>query len=68
MTERRQIVEHAHCEICGRVVRVDERFCSDECKEQNLANLRQKRKQMWIFVAIIVGVVLFVNLSEWGVL
>ena len=32
MTEK--ILQHKHCQICGRAVPVSEDFCSDECKEK----------------------------------
>lgn len=53
------IQEHAHCEICGKVVEVGERWCGKTCEEKHDENQAEKKKAMYKMVAII-GVVLAV--------
>lgn len=52
------IPAHQHCEICGKVVGVDVRFCSTKCEEVHDEAQRYKKRQMWILLAILVGILL----------
>lgn len=53
------VEDHGHCEICSRVVPIGERFCDRaECLEQHQRNLADKKKQVYLFVAMIAALVL----------
>jgi len=57
-----QIAEHAHCEICGRVVKVGTRWCGEECEAKHDEAQKYKKRQMWLFLALIVGTLILVRL------
>jgi predicted nucleic acid-binding Zn ribbon protein len=57
---------HAHCEICSTVVKVGERFCSKQCVDKNDELVAQKKKAMWKFVAVIVGIMLVFTALRMG--
>ena len=48
------VLEHAHCEMCGKPVPVGERRCgSADCEEKYNAALRAKKRGMYMFVGLI---------------
>ncbi len=50
-----QIAEHGHCEICGRVVKFETRFCGTECEEKHKEAIgRKKRDAILLVVAFAV--------------
>lgn len=63
-----QIVDHAHCEICMRVVSPGTRFCSPECTAKHEEALKEKKKWMWIWLAAIVATLLLWNLTRFGLI
>ena len=53
-----EIPAHAHCEICTTPVAVGERFCGSEaCAAKHLQNQKEKKRQVYMLVLIIVGAV-----------
>lgn len=54
---------HQHCEVCGKVVAVDTRFCSPECTERHEEAQRYKKRQMWILLGIVVVILV---VFRWG--
>lgn len=63
-----EVTQHAHCEICGRVVKVGKRVCSPECQEKLDESVAQKKRDMWKFVAIIAAAMLIVTLFQMGII
>jgi predicted nucleic acid-binding Zn ribbon protein len=63
-----QVVEHAHCEICGRVVKVGTRFCSDECTKKHEEALAYKKRQARILLLVASGTLILLVLIQMGVL
>ena len=59
---------HQHCEICQKVVKVDERFCSSACEDKHEEAQAYKKKAMWRFVAILAGILLLFQLLRMGVI
>ncbi len=57
-----RVVDHAHCEICGRVVRIGDRVCSPECQEKLDEVQRMKKRSMFMMIGIIVAAVLLSKL------
>lgn len=57
------LAAHQHCEICGKVVGVGERWCSSECETKHAEAQRYKKRQMWILLALIVGILI---VFRWG--
>ena len=50
MSER--ILQHKHCQICGKAVPIEEDFCSEECKEKMEQMVKKKRLWMYVFYAL----------------
>ena len=63
-----QIAAHQHCEICGKVVAVDVRWCSPECEQKHEEAQQFKKKQMWKLVAILAGIIIVFQLLRLGIL
>lgn len=59
MSER--VPQHAHCEICGQVVTVGKRVCSDDCQEKLDEATKMKKRSAILFVALIVVLLVLVN-------
>lgn len=57
------VPEHAHCEMCQRPVAVGERLCErPECKERFDALIRQKKRGMYVFIALIFAILILSQL------
>lgn len=59
-----QIVEHAHCEVCQRVVDPGRRVCSDECQAKLDEAQKTKKKTALLIVLMAVFVLLLPNLGR----
>jgi predicted nucleic acid-binding Zn ribbon protein len=59
MAER--LVQHKHCPVCGKAMSVDKETCSDVCAGQREAQLKEKRRTLYLFyfsiiiLAIVMG-------------
>lgn len=47
------IQDHAHCEICGKVVELETRWCSKPCETKHEEIQAEKKKSMYKFVLLI---------------
>ena len=61
-----KITPHNHCHICMKAIPVNEKYCSEECRQQFL-KMQKKRKLMIYFMygllaAVIVAIVLAGNI------
>ncbi len=59
-----QIIEHAHCEVCQRVVDPGDRVCSDECQARLDEAQKLKKKSAILIVLMAVFVLLLPNLGR----
>ena len=55
MTEK--IVQHSHCQICGKAIPVSEMFCSEECKAKYSAMMKKRKIVVYAMYALI-GVII----------
>ncbi len=53
-----QIVDHRHCEVCGNIVDVGERWCSPECKEKYDDGQKLKKRQALLIVLMVLFVLI----------
>lgn len=60
------VSDHKHCEVCGRTIAMDVRVCSPECQQQFDEALRMKKRSMWLFVLLIAGLLILVNIRGLG--
>ena len=49
-----KIPPHVHCNMCWKAIPVDEKFCSDECK-QKYQMVRKKTKVLWYFILFLMA-------------
>lgn len=57
------VPEHAHCEICQQPVTVGQRLCDrPACKEKFDAAVKQKKRGMYVFIALIFAVLILSRL------
>ena len=47
-----KIPQHVHCNMCWKAIPVDEKFCSDECKQKYTA-MRRKGRILWYFLLVL---------------
>ena len=62
MTEK--ILQHKHCNICGKAVPAEETFCSDECKEKWDAMVKKRKMMMYIMygmIAVFIVLILYTS-------
>ena len=52
------VADHAHCEICQTPVAVGARVCGDACQGKLDEATRMKKRSMYIFIALLIGVLL----------
>ncbi|RLF38150.1 MAG: DUF2116 family Zn-ribbon domain-containing protein [Thermoplasmata archaeon] len=52
------IPQHRHCQMCGKAIPLDERFCSEECREKYVEFLKKRRR-----LILIMYVILFIVLA-----
>lgn len=53
-----KLLQHKHCRNCERAINVKDEYCNDECKNQHHTYLRKKRNQLYILMAIAMGLML----------
>ncbi len=58
------IVDHAHCEICQKVIDPGERTCSLDCSEKLQEATNMKKRSAIILVVIIVAVVILTKIPS----
>jgi predicted nucleic acid-binding Zn ribbon protein len=52
---------HLHCPICGRAMPPDRKFCSQDCKDNYLAEQKKsKKKNRWQMVCLVGMVVVMI--------
>jgi predicted nucleic acid-binding Zn ribbon protein len=53
------VPDHRHCEICGRVVPPNERYCSPKCEEKAAKERKSMERFRKIWIAILVAFTIF---------
>ncbi len=59
-----QIIDHKHCEICGKIIEPTERWCSTECKDTHDEVQRGKKRSAILFVVIIVAAIVLTKIPS----
>jgi predicted nucleic acid-binding Zn ribbon protein len=52
-----KVLQHKHCQVCGRAVPVDEIFCSMECEGRYNQYVKKQRRNNYIMLGIMVALV-----------
>lgn len=59
-----KIPPHNHCHMCMKAIPVEEKLCSEECR-QRFNTLSKKRRYIWLFLwAIIIGSIIVLMLVQ----
>ncbi len=62
-----KLPQHKHCFSCGKAILASEEFCDDDCKQQHIAVVKRKRRQLlllWVVSMTIIGIVLLFQLGH----
>mgnify|MGYP001768456907 CR=1 FL=1 len=54
-----KLLQHKHCRFCERAINLKDDFCSEACRTQHQAMMRKKRNQLYILMAVAMGLMLF---------
>ena len=54
-----KVVQHFHCQMCGKAIPISENLCSEECK-QKYQGLMKKRK---LYLYIIYGAIFVILIA-----
>lgn len=53
-----RLPEHSHCLTCGDPIPADEKYCSDECQqEQEVKERKNKRRNLAFYIIATVAIV-----------
>lgn len=59
-----KIAQHAHCQICGKAIPVDESHCSEECKQRYQKMMKNRRFYLYIMYGLIAVVIIMFILGN----
>jgi predicted nucleic acid-binding Zn ribbon protein len=54
-----KLLQHKHCRFCEKAIPLKDEFCGEECRVQHQAMMRKKRNQLYILMAVAMGLMLF---------
>jgi predicted nucleic acid-binding Zn ribbon protein len=52
MAETDRMPQHRHCYVCGKAHTEEGRFCGGSCKESKKAELKRKKRQLYLIEAL----------------
>lgn len=64
MAER--LVQHKHCPVCGKAMSADKDTCSDECGDKRQAQIKERKRTMYLFYFSIVVLAIVLALQLMG--
>jgi predicted nucleic acid-binding Zn ribbon protein len=53
-----KLLQHKHCRNCERAINLKDDYCNDECRNQHQGYLKKKRNQLYILMAVAMGLML----------
>ena len=53
-----KLLQHKHCRYCEKAITLKEDYCSQDCKLQHQTMMKKKRNQLYILMAIAMGIML----------
>ncbi|RLF28917.1 MAG: DUF2116 family Zn-ribbon domain-containing protein [Thermoplasmata archaeon] len=59
-----KLVQHTHCQICGKAIPIKETFCSQECRQKYQAMLKKRKMLVYIMYAAIFFMILILIISS----
>ena len=61
MAER--LVQHKHCPVCGKAMSVDKDTCSNVCSTSRAAQMKEKKRTLYLFYFSIVALAIVMGLQ-----
>ena len=58
-----KLLQHKHCNVCGKAVPVANEICSDECQKQWDDLVRKRKRTQYLFYAASIFLVLMILVS-----
>jgi predicted nucleic acid-binding Zn ribbon protein len=53
-----KLLQHKHCRYCEKAITLKEDYCSQDCRLQHQMMMKKKRNQLYILMAIAMGIML----------
>ena len=53
-----KLLQHKHCRYCEKAITLKEDYCGKDCKLQHQTMMKKKRNQLYILMAIAMGIML----------
>ena len=48
-----KVAQHAHCNICGKAIPLDEAQCSEDCKQKFQTMIRKRKMLVYLMYGLI---------------
>ncbi len=52
-----KVLQHKHCQVCGRAIPVDEIFCSVECDNKYKGYMKKQRRSNYLMLGALAAMV-----------
>jgi predicted nucleic acid-binding Zn ribbon protein len=59
-----KILQHRHCQVCGKAIKAKEEMCSDRCKKDWESTVKRKRFQLMAFL-LFGSVLVIISIYAW---
>lgn len=53
-----KLLQHKHCRYCEKAISIKDVYCSKDCQLQHQMMMKKKRNQLYILMAIAMGIML----------
>ncbi|MEW5761178.1 MAG: DUF2116 family Zn-ribbon domain-containing protein [Candidatus Thermoplasmatota archaeon] len=54
MNEKKVIVQHRHCKVCGKAIALKKELCSDECINEWERTIRKRKNLLYMYISLII--------------
>jgi predicted nucleic acid-binding Zn ribbon protein len=58
MNMSEKLLQHKHCRNCERAISLKDDYCGQKCKDEHHNMLKKKRNQLYILMAVAMGLML----------
>ena len=59
-----RIIQHKHCIVCFKAIKMGRDYCGDECKEVHVGKIKRQKRMMYIMYGVLAVVFVLVVLSN----
>ncbi|MDR0779028.1 MAG: DUF2116 family Zn-ribbon domain-containing protein [Methanomassiliicoccaceae archaeon] len=65
MADIERLPQHRHCYVCGKAHTEEGRFCGDGCLNSKKAELKKKKRQLYIIEALAIVMMFVAIIMIW---